>query len=126
MKSRKTFRVLLRETLEKFPKIFDSTTKIIVWCCLVILFYFAFRILDGWEAGLEGAPSLFITDIGAISTCVAFYIWQAKNDHMLGLARPYGLGKKCVESMIENTNPNHSHDAEQINEPDDSGEDGEE
>lgn len=91
----------LNKVISKLPRIFDSTTKIIVWSCLTVFIVMAFQILDGWRAGVSDAPTMFATDMSAITILVGYYIWKSRWEHKYDLAKRYGLGRECVEEIIK-------------------------
>lgn len=94
--------------LAKLPRIFDSTTKIIVWSCLTVFVIMAFDIIGGWKNGLPDAPAMFSTDMAAITILVGYYVWKSRWEHKYDLAKRYGLGKECVEEIIKDKEGSNS------------------
>lgn len=89
-------------------KLFDSTTKMIVWCILALCFYLVLRVIRGWENGLDGAPEIIATVFGVIVLITEGYLWKSKQENILKIAKSCGNEKQAVEQIINDSKqPDH-------------------
>lgn len=82
-----------------FARLVDSTTKVIVFLIMAYNFTVIERIVRGWQCGLEGAPEMLAVAMGENAAVIAFYIWKSKNENLLKLAKPYGVGEEVLKAL---------------------------
>jgi hypothetical protein len=68
-------------------RLFNSTSKIILWTILSFCFYLIIRAFNGWELGLSGAPEIIATIFGVVAIIVTGYTWKAKQENMIKLSQ---------------------------------------
>ena len=80
-------------------RIFDSTTKILIWSAQLFLDALAVIVIIGWFKGLEGAPEMLIAILASKDAIVAAYIWKAKAENLMKMAKSYG--KKTEKEVLK-------------------------
>lgn len=68
-------------------RLFNSTSKILLWTVLGFCSYLVLRVLNGWELGLTGAPEILATIFAVISIIITGYTWKAKQENMIKLSQ---------------------------------------
>lgn len=81
-------------------RLFDSTSKVVLWIVLVFCFYLVLRVIQGWEQGLSGAPEIIATIFGVVTIIVSGYTWKSKQENVLKLARKYKIDDKETLKQI--------------------------
>lgn len=87
---------LKKKPLNIFKRLFDSTSKVILWISLGFCFYLVMRVLLGWEQGRDGAPEIIATVFGVVTIIISGYTWKSKQENVVKLTQQLKIEDKTV------------------------------